>query len=84
MSEITWHVSAFVDHNLCFVPRNRNGSAEGHLFLHGQMHEVESKIYNLNCQTCQLLMNVMHANKLTPLFNSNQFELARALKEALK
>lgn len=78
------HIGAFVNFNLCRGPEADLLSGVYGVHLQGQYREVMAREYALTCDHCKLLLNVMHGNGLTPLFNSDQALLAQKLKAILK
>lgn len=82
------HIGVFVNYDLCTNERQENGNNQptysNPSALWGQYKEVMAREDELTCEHCKMLLNVMRANGFTPLFNSDQWVLARELKAILK
>lgn len=75
--EVSAHVGAFVEHRLCQFEQ-RTGGVGYH--LRGQWTEVIKSEDSIECQECKLVLLIIRANNLVPLFNSDQRLLAKEFK----
>ena len=71
------HVLAFCQYSLC----TDHGSGP---YIAGQWREVIARKYEVDCEVCKLVLVIIRANRLEPLFNSDQRKLAAAIRELLK
>jgi len=75
------HIGAFVEHRLCQFEQ-RTGEPAKH--LNGQWHEVIKDEWRIECEECKLVLLIIRANNLVPLFNMDQRKLAVEFKRIVQ
>ena len=77
-----YHIGAFVDVGLCSYrpPKHMHPNQIGHAKFYGQWSEATQHEYMIECEECKLVLLIIRANNLVPLFNSDQRKLAEEFK----
>ena len=78
------HIGAFLALDLCW-PAAATAREDVEEWLPGsRWEEIKPYMSMLTCEHCKLILAVMEANGLMPLYNSDQRLMAQRVKELLK